>query len=177
MRREVRDWAARAGRWAVAAETLLLAVFTTALVLLSAAQILLRNFGQPGIPWGNDVAGMGLLWLTLIGGLAATGAARHINIDLLSHLLPRRALDALRVLLNLFAVAVCVILTWQSLRYLEVLRSFDAEQTLLLGLPKWRWQTILPVAFGLMAFRFLAQAAGSLGRALAPTPPAETKPL
>ncbi len=176
MLRKLRAGFAAAGRWAAALETGLLAVFTTALVLLSAAQIVLRNLGRPGIPWGNDLAGLGLLWLTLIGGLAATGAARHISIDLLSHLLPRRALDAVRVLLNLFAAAVCAVLAWQAARYLEVLRTDAAEQALLLGVPKWRWQTILPVAFGLMAYRFFSQAAQCLWRACAPRPPAKTRP-
>ncbi|MBU1693255.1 MAG: TRAP transporter small permease subunit, partial [Verrucomicrobia bacterium] len=75
---------------AAAVETAGLALLVSGMVLLAAAQILLRNFFQTGFLWAEPLLGMGLLWLTMLGALAATGARRHIVIDLVGHFCPPR---------------------------------------------------------------------------------------
>ena len=54
---------------------------------------------------------MGLLWLTMLGALAATGDRRHIVIDLVGHFCPPRFRAAAARVTALFAAVVCGLLT------------------------------------------------------------------
>ncbi|NLG34068.1 MAG: TRAP transporter small permease subunit [Lentisphaerae bacterium] len=134
-----------------------LAVLVTGIVLLAAVQILLRNIWHSGFPWAEPLLGMGLLWLTMLGALAAAGLGRHLSIDLAAALLPRRWAGGLARIVSLFAAVVCVLLAWAAGHYVGFQR--DMAMGDLLGLPVWRYYQIIPVAFWLMAFRFLIRAA------------------
>ena len=157
----------RAGRAIAAVETLLLAALVSALVLLSAAQIILRNFFHSGFLWAEPLLGMGLLWLTMLGALAATGARRHIVIDLVGHFCPPRLRGAIGRLTALFAAAACGWLAVAAARFCQFQKEMETAR--ILDIPVWIYYLIVPVAFGLMALRFLVQAAGPAAR---PTPEA-----
>ncbi|MBP7829352.1 MAG: TRAP transporter small permease [Kiritimatiellae bacterium] len=157
----------RAGAAIAAAETVLLAVLVAGMVLLAAAQILLRNFMQAGFLWADPLLGMGLLWLTMLGALAATGARRHIVIDLVGHFAPPRLRRAIGRLTALFAAVVCGFLAVAAARF--CLFQKEMETNVILQVPVWVYYLIIPVAFGLMALRFALQALGPGDR-----PPRET---
>jgi TRAP-type C4-dicarboxylate transport system permease small subunit len=72
-------------------ERLVLALLVTGMVGLAAVQIVLRNVWHTGLNWAEPLLGMALLWLTMLGALAAAGLGRHLSIDLAEALLPRRA--------------------------------------------------------------------------------------
>jgi TRAP-type C4-dicarboxylate transport system permease small subunit len=144
---------------AAAVETALLALLVSGLVLLATAQILLRNFFQTGFLWAEPLLGMGLLWLTMLGALAATGAQRHIVIDLVGHFCPPRLRAIVGRFTALFAVAICGLLTVAATRF--CLFQKEMETNRILDLPVWGYYLIIPIAFGLMTLRFLWQAVGS----------------
>ncbi|HRZ13466.1 MAG TPA: TRAP transporter small permease subunit [Kiritimatiellia bacterium] len=159
----------RAGRAVAAAETFLLAVLVSALVILSAAQIVLRNFFHTGFLWAEPLLGMGLLWLTMLGALAATGARRHIVIDLVGHFCPPRLRGAIGRITALFAAAACGWLAAAGARFCQFQK--EMETTRILDVPAWIYYLIVPAAFGLMALRFLFQAAGPAARPAPETAP------
>lgn len=133
-------------------ERLVLGVLVTGMVGLSAIQILLRNVWHTGLNWAEPLLGMALLWLTMLGALAATGQGRHLSIDLTVALLPRRAAVWVGRAISVFAAIVCGLLAWAAGRYVGFQREMDA--TALLGWPVWKYYGIIPVAFWLMVFRF-----------------------
>lgn len=137
-------------------ERLVLAVLVMGMVGLSAIQILLRNVWHTGLNWAEPLLGMALLWLTMLGALAATGLGRHLSIDLAAALLPRRAARWAGRATSLFAAVVCGLLAWAAGRYVGFQREMDA--TVLLGWPVWKYYGIIPVAFWLMAARFVLRA-------------------
>ena len=59
--------------------------------------------------------------------------------------LPIAAVDA-------FAAVVCGFIAWYSLRY--ILDTIEYGDTVLIDVPAWTVQGILPVAFALMCYRF-----------------------
>jgi len=159
--------ASTAIRWA---ETAALAFLVSGMVLLAVTQIVLRNFFRTGIVWAEQALGMALLWLTMLGALAATGARRHIAIDVATHLLPAGPRRVVGFATGLFAAVVCAFLTVAGVRFCLIQSEIDATQ--LLGAPIWTLHLIIPVCLGLMALRFAGQAIGAaLGRS--PAPPEE----
>jgi TRAP-type C4-dicarboxylate transport system permease small subunit len=138
------------------AETAAIALLVSGMVLLAAAQIVLRNFFRTGILWAEQALGMALLWLTMLGALAATGACRHISIDAVAHLLPTRPRRILAFVTGLFAAVVCGLLAAAGVRYCLFQRELDASR--LLGAPLWTLQLVIPVCLGLMSLRFALHA-------------------
>ena len=136
------DWVERA----------VLAVLVTGMVVLAALQILLRNVWHTGLNWAEPLLGMALLWLTLLGALAAAGLGRHLSIDLAVALVPRRWSSWLTRATSVFAAVVCGLLAWAAGRYVGFQREMD--MSVLLGLPVWKHYMVIPVVFWLMAFRF-----------------------
>ncbi len=133
-------------------ERLVLAVLVMGMVGLSAVQILLRNVWHTGLNWAEPLLGMALLWLTMLGALAATGLGRHLSIDLAAALLPRRVAVWTGRATSLFAAVVCGLLAWAAGRYVGFQREMDMSA--LLGWPVWKYYRIIPVAFWLMVARF-----------------------
>ena len=166
MPRSPRTLFAAAARAWNAIEQSALALLVMGIVVLAAAQIILRNFFKTGLPWSEPVLGLSLLWLTLLGALAATGAGRHISIDLASHLFPPRARRAAAALVNLFAAVVCGFLAHAAIRFCAFQREMATPGAL--GVPAWKLYLVAPVCFALMALRFAAKAerdaAGGMGR-------------
>jgi TRAP-type C4-dicarboxylate transport system permease small subunit len=135
------------------AETVLLTLLLTAMVLLAAGQIVLRNVGGTGFSWADEALRILVLWVTMVGSVAASRDQRHVRIDALSRYLPAALGRWTATLIDLFAAAVCAVLAWCSYEF--VTDSFAAGDRVLGGqLPAWTVQLILPVGFGLIAYRF-----------------------
>ncbi len=137
-------------------ERAILTLLVTAMVMLAALQILLRNLWQTGFPWAEPLLGMGLLWLTMLGALAAAGRGRHIAIDLAAALLPSGWSGWIRRVTSLFAAVACGVLAWAAGRYVGFQRDMAMGE--LLGWPHWKYFMVIPVAFWLMSFRIGMQA-------------------
>jgi TRAP-type C4-dicarboxylate transport system permease small subunit len=135
-------------------ETVLLAVTLGSMIVLAAAQIVLRNFWGTGIGWADEALRVMVLWVTMMGAVAASREQRHVSIDALSRYLPHRAQRVSAVLVNALTSAVCMALTWYS--GLFVIDSLDAGDRILGDVPAWIAQAILPVGFALIAYRYVA---------------------
>lgn len=139
-------------RFLDAFERLALTVLVLSMVFLALAQIIVRNLWQTGWNWVEPFLGMGLLWITMLGALAATGQGRHIAMDLVSALCPKNWTAVIQRFTSLFACAMCVMLAWAAGHFIGFYK--DDTSVLLLGQPVWKYYTVIPVAFWLMALRF-----------------------
>lgn len=139
----------RLGRWA---EDILLVGLLAVMIGLAALLILLRNVFGSGLLWGDELLRILVLWLGLLGAVAASRDDNHIKIDVLSKLLPQRIRLAARMLLDLFTALVCGIIAWHAGRFVQMELAFGAPA---LGrFPAWIFESILPAAFGLIAYRY-----------------------
>lgn len=163
-------WWARIDRATRSLETGLIVIILTGLILLGAAQIVLRNVFSTGFAWGDGLARLAVLWLALLGALAASRDGRHITLGVLTRWLPPKGRIAAQVTADTFGAAVSAALAWVSWSFVSDSREFG--DTLLGDIPAWWLQAIMPVAFALMAWRFLVQAAKRLrGGTVAERPP------
>ena len=126
------------------------------LVLLGATQIVLRNFFSIGFSWADGLARLAVLWLALLGALAASRDGRHITMGALARVLPPKLRVAAGVCADVFGAAVSVALAVAAWRFVSDSRAFG--DTMLGDLPAWWFQAIMPVAFALIAYRFLLHA-------------------
>lgn len=122
------------------------------MVLLGVGQIVLRELFETGIFWADELIKLIVLWLAMVGSIAATRDNRHIRIDALSHLLPDKVITAVRLLVDVFAAAVCAVIAWQAWRYLQL--EIEYEVTVLIDTPAWLAHIVLPLAFALVSYRF-----------------------
>ena len=131
-------------------------IVLSGLILLGAAQIVLRNAFSIGFAWGDGLARLAVLWLGLLGALAASRDGRHITMGALARVLPPKLRLAAGVCADLFGAAVSAVLAYAAFRFVRDAREFG--DTMLGDLPAWWFQAIMPVAFALIAWQFLVQA-------------------
>ena len=77
----------RVGRWL---ENSLLSIVLVSMILLASGQIGLRNLFGSGFPWADEALRLLVLWVAMLGAVAASRENRHISIDILSRVLPER---------------------------------------------------------------------------------------
>ena len=139
-----------------ALETIMLVSMLTAMMLIAVGQIVMREAFDTGFGWADELVRLIVLWLALVGSIAACRENRHIRIDALSHVLPGVAVKAIRVLVDLFAAAVCGIIAVQAWRYLQI--EIEYEDIVLVDTPAWIAHAVMPAAFALISYRFLIDA-------------------
>jgi TRAP-type C4-dicarboxylate transport system permease small subunit len=145
-------------------EDALLALLLTAMILLAPLQIVLRHGFGTGITWGDPVLRVMVLWLGLLGALAATRERRHITIDVISRLLPARARALADAVTSLFTAAVSATLAFHAARF--VVSEFRFGTVAFSGIPAWALESVIPFAFGIIALRSLLRCATGLAAAL-----------
>jgi TRAP-type C4-dicarboxylate transport system permease small subunit len=134
-------------------EDALLAVLISVMVLLGALQIFSRNVLGEGIGWADEVLRIMVLWLALLGAMAASRDRRQLRIDLLSRYLtgrPRHFFDAIADLLTAFVSGV---IAWYAFAFVSDSKSFG--DMLVGSIPAWIVQAILPLAFAVIGARHL----------------------
>lgn len=134
----------------------LLVLMLSAMILLAAWQILMRNLFDSGLFWADPALRMLVLWLALLGAIAATRDDRHIRIDLFSRFLNVRGKAWIQTLNDLFSGAVCGLIAWHGGRLVYI--EWQDGSQLFGGLPAWVGELIIPLGFGIMALRFLFSA-------------------
>ena len=131
----------------------LLFVTTSAIVFLSALQIILRNIFESGVVWVSPLLGVLVFWVGMLGALVATREHGHIKINVLSVY----ASDALKIILqfiaNLFSCLVCLVLAYYSIKFVQL--DLSSTAIAFANVPVWVTEVIMPVSFLLMGLRFL----------------------
>lgn len=150
-------------------EEILLALLLVGMVFLAALQVILRNFWDTGIDWGDVTLQHMTLLIGLLGAAIATSEGRHLTIDIFSRVLKGRAATALKIAIGIFSLILCLLLAqggWRTFisNYRPWLENIPAGWSQWQNLktefgegsiPPWLSQLLLPLGFGLMGFHFL----------------------
>lgn len=143
----------------VRAETFLLVLSLSVMVLLAFAQVVLRNLFSTGFVWGDTVVRHLVLWVGFAGAAVAASSERHIGIDALTKFLPPRIKHVGRIITNLFAAVVCFYLAEAA--YTLFLDEMEYGGTFVLDIPSWVPMIVLSPGYLLMLFHFLIKAVQS----------------
>ena len=141
-------------------EKVLLSTMLAAMIIVAFLQIVLRNFFDTGLPWGDSFVRYLVLWVGFIGAALATREGSHINIDVLSQWLPGVSRTVNQLLVHLFSCLICAILAYASLVFIR--NEWLLGGTVFFDLPVWVLQLVLPATFALMALRYAMLGAGDI---------------
>ncbi len=134
------------------AEDVLLALLAIAFVLLAGAQVGVRFFADGGLLWADSVLKSMVLWLVMLGALAAARDDKHLGMDALLHFLkptPKR----IAIMISMAAASfACVMMCKFSYHFVELERESPSDAHS--AIAAWKVLSILPIAFAGMALRF-----------------------
>jgi len=145
----------RLDKYGRVAENVALVTLLTSMILLAVVQIVLREVFSTGVAWADELVRLMVLWLAMVGSIAACRDNRHIRIDVLSHLLPDSVVRITRMIVDVFAAAVCAVIAWQAYRYLQL--EIEFEDVVLVNTPAWWVHMIMPAAFALISYRYVVK--------------------
>jgi len=126
------------------------------MILLAPLQIMLRSFFETSIAWADPLIRVLVLWVGLLGAVAASRSYRHITIDALSRVLSKRNQAAVNVMTSLFTVFVSCLVAIHAGRF--VASEFQYGSLGFAGIPAWSCEIVIPFAFGVIALRYLLHA-------------------
>jgi TRAP-type C4-dicarboxylate transport system permease small subunit len=144
---------ATSSRYMKRLEDTVLALLLAAMILIGGWQIFMRNVIGISLSWADESQRLLLLWLALLGAVAASRDRKQLRIDLASRYLkgfPRNVLEAFS---DLLTAIVSGIIGWYALSFVRETWSFG--DTVLGQIPAWIVQLILPFAFLMIAIRHL----------------------
>lgn len=123
---------------------------------LAVVQIVMRNGFDSGFLWAESFLRVLVLWIGLVGAMAASRQHRHINIDIIGRFLPGKAARVVAVANALFTTAVCAALAWFSLDFVRM--EYEAPSMAFANVPTWLCESIIPLAFAVIALRYFVLA-------------------
>lgn len=130
----------------------MIALVLLAMIFVACSQIALRNLSVPGFSFGDALLRHLVLWVGMLGAMVATRENRHINIDVVQHLVKGRVRSTIRALNSGVASLVCGILCVLATRFVG--EEMEMGMIAFASVPTWVSALIMPLAFGVMALRF-----------------------
>jgi len=135
-------------------EEVFMALALAFMTILTFIQVILRYIFGTGWVWSLEATTYTFAWLVLIGMSYCVRTRAHIAVDLVIDRLPA----ALRRTVVLVAIGLCVLYCG----FMIYGGAIFVDRLMVLGndardipAPRWLLTSILPMGFGLLAFRFL----------------------
>ncbi len=138
-------------------ETAIMVTLLLAMILLAIYQIVLRNFYDSGLIWGESLLRVMVLWVGLLGAMVASRNGDHININLITRHVSPHAQSVINTITALFTAIICGLLSYHSFRFVQI--EFQDGLIAFAGIPTWACELIMPVAFAVISLRYLTLAA------------------
>jgi len=123
------------------------------MISLSFGQMLLRNFFDMGIIWGDTLLRQWVLWVGFLGASLAVNHDKHISIDVFSSMSSLFWKRIIKAFTRFSAGIISGFLTWAAWSFMQFEK--DSESVLFLNIPVWIFQTVLPYSFMVIAIRFI----------------------
>jgi len=144
----------RAGRFA---EDTALVVLLGTMIVVAVFQIVNRQLlgSMFAMPWADELVRFIVLWLAMVGSIAACRDNKHIRIDAITHVLSGAVVTWIKIVVDVFAAAVCAVIGWQAFR---LVREEVSWGDYVIGdVPLWLAHAIVPAAFFLISYQFLVR--------------------
>lgn len=151
-------WTARlaavANRTLSAIENVVVLGCLSVALAIGTAQVVLRYAFNTGVHWSEAYFILFTVMSMLFAGSQAVRDDKHVGIDVLPGLLPKRPRKILRALATFASLMLCAYFAYCGLRYVLFLEQMGtiAPDT---GLPDWVLYLLVPVTLGAYTLRYL----------------------
>jgi C4-dicarboxylate transporter DctQ subunit len=127
------------------------------MTLLTFLQVVLRYGFDTGFVWSLEATTYTFAWLVLIGMSYGVRTEAHIAVDLLTSRLTPSGARVFAAIALMCALAYCGLMIYGSSQFVDRLMTLgtDARD---IPLPRWVLTGIMPIAFVLLALRFVQAA-------------------
>lgn len=142
-------------------EETILCLLLIAMMSVSCLQIALRSFFSTGLLWADPLIQQLVLWSGLLGAAMATARGKHIALDLVTYLVPKRLQPWILLLSHLLAALTTTALVYAAWVFLANEITYGSPG--LFALPSWVWNLIFPLAFTMIALRYCIALCQDLG--------------
>jgi TRAP-type mannitol/chloroaromatic compound transport system permease small subunit len=144
---------------------------TLAIVVLMAADVLLRYSFSIGSVWAQELEWHLLAPLVLVGMTYALGKGEHVRVDIFYARYSPRAQAAVDVLSALFAVALAILVIRYSINFVQQAYAINEISSDPGGLThRWILKALIPIGFALFGIQAAAQGVRAAMRFNAKTP-------
>ena len=132
----------------------LMATFLAFMTVLTAIQVVLRYGFNTGLIWSLEATTYSFAWLVLLGMAYGVRTRSHIAFDLVMSRLKGRTLKVATTFALLICIAYALLMLYGGSVLVWRLVELGNEAR---DLPFKRWilTSMIPIGFGLLAFRFL----------------------
>ncbi len=128
-------------------------VLLLSVLVLSLAQIILRNIYDDGIVWMDALLRAHVLWLALIGAMMAVKENRHIAITFLNSYMNESVRSTVRIIKQSVSAIICFTVSYYSFSYM--LLEYEYETIAFWKIPLWLTTSIIPITFLVMGLRYI----------------------
>ncbi|ULB11677.1 TRAP transporter small permease [Cereibacter azotoformans] len=90
------------------------ALSVAVLVIMTAVAVFARYILGMPIAWTEEVSGLLMIWIVMVGAIACEANRQHLTIDLIEGLLSRRMRRLLSMAVGLASVGLLVFMAWQA---------------------------------------------------------------
>ncbi len=126
------------------------------MIVMAFGQVILRNFFDSSIEWGDIFLRHLVLWVGYFGAVIATGEGRHLRIEFVSKLVPQKIRKIFFIITSIFAGAICYFLMQAAISFVQL--EMESKTTLILDLQSWYFIIIIPIGYAMLTFRFIVRA-------------------
>ena len=138
----------------------ILVFLLSVMILMAFGQVALRNLFHTSLAWGDVFLRHLVLWVGFLGAVIATGQGRHLKIEFIRKIIGDKLRKIFFIITNIFAAVICWYLLKAASSFVQY--EMEAQSTLLLDLPTWYFVIIIPIGYGIIAFRFMVSVVHAL---------------
>jgi C4-dicarboxylate transporter DctQ subunit len=138
-------------------EKFFLITATSLMILIIFFDFLLREITGSGFVWAKELSAFLMIWVGFIGASYATRENKHLVVGIPEKLFPKRILPYVSLFVNLIVFIVTIFLAYLGFIYVQETKKIG-ETSLLLNIPLWIVQIIIPISLVIISIRFISLA-------------------
>lgn len=135
-------------------EKVFLVIALSVMTLVVFFDFVLREFFDSGFIWAKELAAFLMIWVGFIGAAYATKENKHLVVGIPEKLFPKKVLPFVSLFVNVLVFIVTLFLAYLGFIYVAETKEFG-ETSLVLNIPLWIVQVIIPVSLVIVAIRFI----------------------
>lgn len=141
-------------RWVGSFENALAKVLLVALTVLLSVQIVNRYFFHTSFVWLEEMARISFVWLIYFSAASAAKDDRHIRIEIVDLFLPPAAVRWVTLVADVLVIGFDLAIVWLGILLVKSTIQYG-DVTPVTDIPMGLIYAVIPICFGLMAYRVL----------------------